>query len=74
MRYEQFHDSVRGYLWKQPEGATWAQLRQELKLAYRTACYSGIHRMEDEIGLHRARSREGVVWTTARRTRRGLGA
>jgi len=74
MRYEQFRDSVRGYLQRHPEGATWAQLREELQLPYRTPCYTWIYRMEDEVRLQRARRGSMKVWKIARRSRRNPGA
>jgi hypothetical protein len=63
MRYDQFREAVRGFLEKRPKGATWGELRTGLRLAYRTPCYTWLHRMEDEIGLRRTRGSRGMVWT-----------
>jgi hypothetical protein len=71
MRYHQFRDAIRGYLRKRPDGATWAELRDELKLAYRTPCYTWIYRLENEAGLRRAKGRRGMVWTVDGAIERG---
>lgn len=63
MRYDQFRDAVRGFLRDRPGGATWVELREGLKLPYRTPCYTWIYRMEDEAGLRRSHGRRGKVWT-----------
>jgi hypothetical protein len=71
MRYEEFRDRIRAHLKDRPDGATWPELKARLKLPQRTACYSWVYRMQDEIGLKRTRGPQGSLWTLRKPPRSG---
>jgi hypothetical protein len=71
VRYEEFRNLIRSHLRAHPKGATWPELKEELNLPQRTACYSWIYRMESEIGLRRERSVNGMVWRLGKPRRGG---
>lgn len=63
MRYVDFRDVIRNELRRNPDGLTWAQLRERLDLPYKSPCSTWVYRMEQEIGLKRSRgSGRAFVW------------
>ena len=62
MKYEQFRDSIAQYLQSHPQGVTWPELKDRLGLPQRTACYTWVYRMEEDVGLLREPSPKGMVW------------
>lgn len=70
MKYEQFRDSIRGYLQRHPEGSTWKALKSDLRLSYEIPCPTWVHRLESEIGLVRKPGSPAKVWTLRRPRRR----
>jgi hypothetical protein len=64
MRYVDFRDAIEAELRRNADGLTWAQLKERLQLPYDRPCPTWIKRMEEEIGLSRARGAErAYVWT-----------
>ena len=55
MRYVEFRDVIHKELIENPEGLTWTELKGRLGLPYEQPCPDWINRMEQEIGLTRAR-------------------
>jgi len=55
MRYVEFREAIQRELIGNPEGLTWAELKERLGLPYEQPCPDWINRMEQEIGLTRAR-------------------
>jgi hypothetical protein len=63
MRYVQFQDLICEELGRNPDGLTWAELRERLDLPYDRPCPTWVRRMEEEAGLSRARgSGRAYVW------------
>jgi hypothetical protein len=55
MRYVEFRDLIDKGLRENPDGLTWAELRHRLDLPYERACPTWVRRLEEEIGLIRAK-------------------
>jgi len=53
MKYKEFRDSIRNDLRRNPEGKTWAELIESLKLPYSRPCPTWLAEMEKDIGLDR---------------------
>lgn len=63
MRYVEFRDEIQKELIENPEGFTWVELKQRLGLPYEQPCLNWINRMEQEIGLTRARgTKRAYLW------------
>lgn len=63
MRYVEFRDEIHKELTGNPEGLTWVELKQRLGLPYEQPCTTWINRMEQEIGLTRARgAKRAYLW------------
>jgi hypothetical protein len=63
MRYAEFRDLVREELGHYPDGLTWAQLKEALRLPYDRPCPTWVRRMEQEDGLSRAKGGgRAYVW------------
>ena len=63
MRYLQFRDVIRKELIGNPEGFTWAELKERRGLPYAQPCPEWVNRMEQEIGLTRARgAKRAYTW------------
>lgn len=63
MRYQDFRDCIQDELRENPDGLTWAELRDRLDLPYRQPCPEWVKRMESEMGLSRARGAgRAYVW------------
>jgi hypothetical protein len=63
MRYVDYRDSIRKELSKSSAGLTWAQLQSKLSLPYERPCPEWTNRLEEEIGLIRAKGSErALVW------------
>ena len=63
MRYVDFRDQIRQELQKNPEGLTYAELKERLNLPYDRPCQSWVRRMEQEVGVSRARGAgPAYVW------------
>jgi hypothetical protein len=69
MRYVDFRDSIRNELRRNPKGLTWKELKERLDLPYESPCQTWVHKLEEEIGLRRAKgSGRAYVWTVRRGT------
>ncbi len=55
MRYTEFRDAIQEELGRYPNGLTWPQLKDRLGLPYDRPCAQWVARMEEEIGLSRAK-------------------
>jgi len=67
MRYVDFRDAIQSELHRNPDGLTWAQLKEHLDLPYDRPCQTWVYQMEEEIGLTRARGTErAFVWKLSR--------
>ena len=53
MRYLDFKDAIHRELRRSPEGLTWLELQQRLKLPYARPCFTWTNRLQNEIGLKR---------------------
>lgn len=63
MRYEQFKKAIQDELRGTPDGLTWMQLRDQLRLPYDRPCPTWVRCLEREIGLSRARgSGAAHIW------------
>lgn len=63
MRYTEFREAIRKELSKNPDGLTWIELKQQLNLPYEQPCPTWVSRMEQEIGLTRARgAKRAYLW------------
>jgi len=67
MRYIDFRDAIQSELRMNPDGLTWAQLKDHLDLPYDRPCQTWVYRMEEEIGLTRSQGTErAFVWKLSR--------
>jgi hypothetical protein len=63
MRYVEFREAIHKELMGNPEGLTWVELKQRLGLPYEQPCPTWVKRMEQEIGLTRARgAKRAFLW------------
>ena len=63
MRYQEFRNAIEEALLQDPDGLTWAELKERLDLPYERPCPTWIRRMEEETGLSRARGTgRAYVW------------
>ena len=63
MRYIEFNEQIQRELMKHPDGLTWEELKNQLKLPYTRPCQTWIKQMEDEIGLSRVRgTQRALIW------------
>lgn len=63
MRYVEFRDEIQKELMGNPEGLTWVELKERLGLPYEQPCPDWVNRMEQEIGLMRARgAKRAFTW------------
>jgi len=63
MRYKEFKILIQNELLQCPDGLTWVELRDRLKLPYTQPCQTWIYWLEDEIGLTRGRGmNRAYVW------------
>jgi hypothetical protein len=63
MRYVEFREAIHRELSENPEGFTWAELKARLNLPYEEPCPTWVNRMEQEIGLVRARgAKRAYLW------------
>lgn len=63
MRYVDFRDAIRDELRRNPAGLTWAELKDRLDLPYERPCPTWVSRMEQEVGLSRAKgSGRAYAW------------
>ncbi len=63
MRYVEFRNAIEEELLENRAGLTWAELRERLNLPYKQPCPEWVKRMEEEIGLSRARGTgRAYVW------------
>ena len=67
MRYVEFRDTIHQTLLGHPEGLTWGQLQQRLRLPYDRPCQTWTRRLEREIGLSRAKGNgRALLWRVAK--------
>ncbi len=67
MRYVDFRDMIQNELRQNPAGLTWAQLKERIDLHSDRPCQTWVNRMEQEIGLTRARNTgRAFVWKLRR--------
>ena len=63
MTYVAFKSAIAGELKKHRAGRTWSELQSRLKLPYTRPCPAWTRKLEDEIGLVRAKGeRRALVW------------
>ncbi|MFH1675976.1 MAG: hypothetical protein ABIC40_03040 [bacterium] len=63
MRYTEFRDAIRDELRRSPSGRTWPEIRDKLKLPYKSPCQEWVGRLEHDIGLSRTKgSSRALVW------------
>jgi hypothetical protein len=63
MRYLEFRNAIEEKLLQNPDGLTWAELKERLDLPYKRPCPTWVRRMEEESGLSRARGAgRAYVW------------
>jgi hypothetical protein len=63
MRYLEFRSAIEEELRENRAGLTWAELKERLELRYRQPCPEWVKRMEEEVGLSRARGTgRAYVW------------
>ena len=55
MRYVDFRDMIQEELRQNPAGLTWAELKERLDLPYDRPCPTWVRRMEQEVGLSKAK-------------------
>ena len=64
MRYMEFQEAIQKELTENPDGFTWVELKQRLGLPYEQPCPAWVNRLEQEIGLTRARgAKRAFTWT-----------
>ncbi len=69
MRYTEFRDLIQEKLQRNAEGLTWFELKESLGLPYQRPCPEWIKRLEQEIGLCRAKGAcRAYVWTVEKAT------
>lgn len=61
MRYVEFRDLIHEDLRDNPAGQTWAELKDRLQLPYERPCPTWVRRLEQEIGLVRAKRSGGAL-------------
>lgn len=72
MRYVEFRDSIGEELRRNGAGLTWTQLQERLGLPYDRPCPAWTKRLEQDIGLTRAKGDgRALIWKVARRARSG---
>lgn len=63
MRYLEFRNAIEEELLQNRAGLTWAELKERLNLPYKQPCPEWVRRMEEEVGLSRARGAgRAYVW------------
>lgn len=63
MKYLEFRDAIQRYLRSHRKGATWKELKTNLRLSYTIPCPTWVYRLETEIGLSRSNGPQGKIWT-----------
>ena len=72
MRYKEFRDLIQNELLKHPAGLTWVELKTQLNLPYDRPCQTWINKMDQEIGLVRARGeKRAYVWKISSKVENG---
>ena len=54
MKYVEFKESIQNSLLENPDGLTWQELKNGLKLPYKILCQTWIYQLEEEINLVRS--------------------
>lgn len=63
MRYLEFRNTIEEELLQNPDGLTWAELKEKLNMSYNQPCPEWVRRMEEEVGLSRTRGTgRAYVW------------
>ena len=63
MKYIDFRHKIQTELCKNPEGCTWAELRDRLALPYEQPCPTWVQKLEKEIDLKRCKGPgRALVW------------
>ena len=63
MRYIEFTEAIGEALRRNPDGLTWAELRERLELQYKRPCPTWTRNLEREIGLSREKgSGRALLW------------
>lgn len=73
MRYAAFKGTIRKKLERTPQGMTWKELRERLKLPYERPCPAWVKALEQEIGLRRVKTADSgraLVWRTGAKENR----
>ncbi len=62
MGYEEFRAAIQVELKKNPDGLTWTELKQKLRLTQKVPNNQWVNRMEKDIGLMRVREVNRIIW------------
>ncbi len=63
MKYSEFRDAVRDFLFLNADGATWKELQDALDLPWDRPCPEWVKRLETDIGLRRKEKRgRALLW------------
>ncbi len=63
MKYTEFRDAVRDFLFLNADGATWKELKDALDLPWDRPCPEWVKRLETDIGLRRKEKRgRALLW------------
>ena len=54
MKYVEFKESIQNALLENPDGLTWQELKNGLKLPYKFPCQTWIYQLEEEKNLVRS--------------------
>jgi len=69
MRFTEFQDGIFDELRRTPAGLTWRELRDRLRLPYRTPCPTWVARLEGEGLVRVPGPGRALVWKVAKRRR-----
>jgi antitoxin component of MazEF toxin-antitoxin module len=62
MSYDEFKEKIQKELKANPEGLTWTEIKQELKLPQKVPNNKWVTQMQSDIGLLRVKDARGTVW------------
>jgi hypothetical protein len=60
--YDEFQSRIAQELRKHPEGRSWSQIRDALRLPQKVPNNAWVRQMENDIGLLRLKSATGTLW------------
>jgi hypothetical protein len=62
MSYEEFKAKIESELKANPNGLTWSELKERLKLPQTVPNNKWVRRLEKDIGLIRIKEARGLIW------------